>query len=78
MSVSPAVVGLNWTPLRLARHRMDVTQAQVGAMAGVTAGLVSKWEHGTRAVSALQAIQVSQGMGTPWYDLCRTITESKP
>jgi DNA-binding transcriptional regulator YiaG len=77
MSAVGRVTGLDWTPLRVMRHRTDVTQARVGAMClpPVTASLVSKWERGSRAVSALQAVQVSQGMGTPWYDLCLTITE---
>jgi transcriptional regulator with XRE-family HTH domain len=69
------VVALDWSPLRKRRRSMDVTQAQVGAMAGVSASMISHVEHSRRGLTALQAVQISQGMGTPWYDLCRTITE---
>jgi transcriptional regulator with XRE-family HTH domain len=78
MTALPVVVALDWTPLRKRRRLLNVTQREAGAFCGVTASTVCRWEKGTRQVSALELAQLARGLGTPGFDLFRTIEEGKP
>lgn len=76
--MTPNPVTLSWTPLRIMRRRLDMSQKRTGALIGVSGSMISKVEHGQRGLSAAQLVGLALGLGCPMYDLfISTIHEEK-
>jgi transcriptional regulator with XRE-family HTH domain len=62
-------ITLDWTPLRVMRRKLDMSQARTGALIGVSGGMICHVEHNRRGLSAAQLVGLAVGLGTPMYDL---------
>lgn len=57
------------TAARGARERAGLTQAELAVLIGVTDGIVSAWESGTRAPTGRNLVALARELGTPPIEL---------
>lgn len=57
------------TAARRARERSGLTQAEIAVLIGVTDGIVSAWESGTRAPTGRNLVSLARELGTPAVEL---------
>jgi transcriptional regulator with XRE-family HTH domain len=62
-------VTLDWSPLRIIRHKLAISQAATGALVGVSGSMISHVEHNRRMLSAAQLVGLAQGLGYPMWEL---------
>jgi transcriptional regulator with XRE-family HTH domain len=62
-------VTLDWSPLRIIRHKLGISQAATGALIGVSGGMICHVEHSRRGLSAAQLVGLAVGLGYPMHAL---------
>ena len=74
LSARPLEASIGFEVRRL-RKSIDLTVADLGAAAGISAGMLSKIENGTRRLDVIELIRIADALGEDPAALVREIRE---